>query len=368
MKSIAYLGMDVHKDFIYCVILGSGTSDTPITERKLLNDKLALKKWISKWDNAYDLRSCYEASSCGYVVHRWLKEMGIHCEVIAPSLIPTKTGDKVKTDRKDAFKLARLHRAGELTSVYVPTEEDEAVRALIRCREAIKREIIASRHYVLKFLSLKGLTYHGGKNWTREHWRYIKGLRLEGADGITLSNYIALLEFKLQQQAGLDREIEVLAYSDRYKDLVGRLLCLRGVGILTAMVIVSEVQDFSRFASPRELMAYFGIVPSEHSSGNSQNKGGITKTGNSRVRRILIEASWHYQKQPAVGEKLKKRQEGQSPEVIAHSWKAQQRLHKKFWSIAMRKEKCKAVVAVARELTGFIWAIAVNYSPVAKAS
>jgi len=367
MKSIAYLGMDVHKDFIYCVVLGSGTNDTPITERKLPNDRLKLKKWIDKWARLYDLRSCYEASSCGYVIHRWLLEMGITCDVIAPSLIPTRAGDKIKTDRRDALKLARLHRAGELTKVHIPTIEEEAVRALIRCREAVQKEVIASKHYVLKFLTARGLVYREGKNWTQNHWRYLRGLKLEGPDAITFGHYIALLDFKLHELTNLDKEVETLAWSERYKDVVGRLICLRGVGVLTAMVIISEVQDFARFAGPRELMSYFGIVPSERSSGSAQRQGGITKTGNSRARRVLIESAWHYQREPAVGEKLKARQEGQNPEVIAHCWKAQRRLHKKFWSIATRKERCKAAVAVARELVGFIWAIVTNYGTSAQA-
>ena len=360
MKSIAYLAMDVHGDSISGALLPS-SGDEFITERKIRNDKLTLKKWISKWDQVYELRCCYEASSCGYVVHRWLAEMGIKCDVIAPSLIPTKPGDKLKTDRRDARKLAKLYRAGELTPVHVPDEGDEAVRALVRCRETVQKEVLSSRHYILKFLSLRGLSYRGGKNWTREHWRYLRSIKLEGADEIVFRNYMSLLEFKLEQLKALDMDVEAVACSDKYREVVGRLLCLRGVGVLTAMVIVSEVQDFARFAGPRELMAYFGIVPSENSSGDVRRQGQITKTGNSRVRRVLIEAAWHYRHKPAIGDRLKKRQEGQRIEVIAHAWKAQHRLYKKFWSIANRKETHKAVVAVARELVGFIWALVIRY-------
>lgn len=360
MKSIAYVGMDVHKDSIVCVLLPAG-SETPISERKLINDKIALKKWITKWDKVYDLRCCYEASSCGYVIHRWLLEIGVTCDVIAPSLIPVRPGDKIKTDRRDALKLARLYRAGELVRVYVPTEEDEAVRGLVRCRETLQKEVVQSKHYVLKFLSARGLPYQGKSNWTQAHWRYIRGIKLEGADDVTFRHYVALLEFKLAQLSHLDKEIETLAWSERYKEVVGALVCLRGVNTLTAMIVVSEVQDFARFGSPRQLMSYFGLIPSESSSGEIRRQGSITKTGNNRVRRVLSESAWHYQHKPAVGERLKKRQEGQSPEVIAHSWKAQERLHKKFWSIACRKDRCKAATAVARELVGFIWALATQY-------
>lgn len=363
VKSIAYVGMDVHKDFVYGVILPTG-SDTPITERKINNERVAVKKWLSKWAKFYELRCCYEASSCGYVLHRWLLEMGISCEVIAPSLIPTRPGEKIKTDRRDALKLARLYRAGELVCVHIPSKEDESVRDLVRCRETLMKEVVASKHHVLKFLTRKGLAYSGKTNWTRDHFRYLRSIKLEGADEVTYRNYLALLEFKMQQLAAVDKEVETLAWSDRYKEVVGRLTCLRGVGILTAMVVISEVQDFARFASPRALMSYFGMVPSESSSGESRKQGSITKAGNSRVRRLLTEAAWHYQHKPAVTETLKKRQEGQSAEVIAHSWKAQERLHKKFWSIAMRKERCKAAMAVARELTGFIWALVTQYDRV----
>jgi transposase len=363
MKSIAYVGMDVHKDSIVCAILPTGSVE-PTVERKIMNDKIALKKWVSRWEKLYDLRCCYEASSCGYVVHRWLLEMGVSCEVIAPSLIPTRPGEKIKTDPKDARKLARLYRAGELVSVHVPSEEDESVRRLVRCRETIQKEALSSKHYVLKFLSVKGLTYKGKTNWTKEHWKYLRSIKLTGPDETVYRNYLTLLEYKLEQLHLLDKEIEVVAWSEKYKEVVGRLICLRGVGILTAMVVISEVQDFARFKSPRQITSYFGIVPGEKSSGGTRKLGGITKTGNSRVRRVLLESAWHYQHKPAMTEALKKRQEGQSLEVITHSWKAQQRLHKKFWGIANRKERCKAAIAVARELAGFMWALVTQYDNV----
>lgn len=360
MKSIAYVGLDVHKEFIVAVALPE-KGDEPILEKRIANDSLAVKKMLGRLERTHEPVCCYEASSCGYVVYRWLAELGIACDVIAPSLIPKKPGDKVKTDRRDAAKLARLHRAGELTKVHIPSEEDESVRALVRCRETMVKEAQKSRHYVLKFLSMRGLGYLAGSNWTKKHWKYLKGLRFEGADEITWRQYLTLLEYKLSQLEELDRQIAQVAGSEPYKERVGKLGCLRGIATQSAMVLISEVQDFSRFASPRALMAYFGLVPSEESSGGTTRRGGITKTGNSRARRVLVEAAWQYAHKPALSDGLKKRQAGQPVEVIAHSWKAQHRLHNKFWRIALRKERCKAATAVARELTGFVWALMTQY-------
>jgi transposase len=360
MKSIAYVGLDVHKEFIVAVGLPR-EGDAAIFERKMANDSLALKKCLGRWERTHELRCCYEASSCGYVVHRWLAAVGISCDVIAPSLVPSKPGERVKTDRRDALKLARLLRSGDLTKVHVPTEEDESVRSLVRCRETLVRETQKSRHYVLKFLSVRGLAWHGRSNWTKAHWKYLRGLRFEGTDEITWRHYLSLLEYKLAEVEELDRQIAEVAQTEEYKKRVGWLRCLRGIDTQTAMVLISEVQDFGRFASPRKLMAYLGLVPSEESSGARTQRGGITKTGNSRVRRVMVEAAWQYAHRPALSDGLRKRQAGQPIQIRAHSWKAQHRLYKKFWRIACSKERSKAAVAVARELVGFIWAIMTQY-------
>jgi transposase len=361
MKSIAYVGLDVHKEFIVAVGLPR-EGNTAIFEGRMANDSLALKKYLARWEKkGYKLRCCYEASSCGYVAQRWLASIGIECDVIAPSKTPSASGDRVRTDRRDARKLARLLRSGDLTKVHVPTEEDESVRALVRCRETMGREVVKSRHYVLKFLSARGLSYMAGSNWTRAHWEYLRGLRFEGADEITWRHYLTLLEYKLAQVEELDRQVAEVAESEGYKERVGRMRCLRGVDTQTAMVMISEVQDFDRFASPRKLMAYLGLVPSEESSGMKVRRGGITKTGNSRARRVLVEAAWQYQHKPALSDRLKERQRGQPIEIITHAWKAQHRLHKRFWRIACRKDRNKAATAVARELVGFIWALMTQY-------
>ena len=356
MKNIAYVGLDVHQDFIVVAMLAEG-SERLLDERKIINDRVKLVKYLKKYRRDYELRCCYEASGCGYVAYRWLREEGIECEVIAPSLIPKRAGERIKTDRRDAEKLARLFRAGELVSVNIPTEKEEVIRGLVRCRETLKREVIKSRHYVLKFLQAKGLVYRGGSNWTGKHWNYLRQLKFEGAEDITYRQYINLLEYKLTQLKELDRQIEEIAFTDEYRGKVSRLRCLRGIDTLTAMVLISEINDFNRFSRPGELMSYLGLIPSESSSGNVRRQGRITKAGNVRCRRILIEAAWHYQHKPAMSGIIRKRQIGQPLEIVKHCWQAQQRLHKKFWRIAIRKERNKAVVAVARELVGFIWAI-----------
>jgi len=356
MKSIAYVGLDVHKDIIVAALY-VGDEREPKIEKSFVNDSLAVKKVIKRWRENYDLQCCYEASSCGYILQRWLVEMGVNCEIAAPSLIPTRPGDHIKTDRRDARKLGRLYRAGELTFIHIPTEKEESARALVRCREVISKEVRQSKHYILKFLQLRGFIYRDGENWTDRHWRYLRSLKFDCPDAVVWQEYLALLNYKLDRLAALDKQIEEIAFSEAYKEIVGRLRCLRGIDTQSAMVLVTEVGDFNRFASPDQLMSYFGLVPGCHQSGGSSQRRGITKAGNSRCRHVLMEAAWNYRHKPAVGARLKVRQIGQSPEVIGISWKAQHRLHKKYWNLANRTESKKAAVAVARELVGFIWAI-----------
>jgi transposase len=357
MKSIAYVGMDVHKDTVVAALF-VGDEREPKVEKTIANDRLAVKKQFKKWSEQYDLRCCYEASSCGYVLQRWLCEMEISCEIAAPSLIPVRPGDHCKTDRRDAKKLGKLYRAGELTMVHIPSEKEESVRSLVRCRETISKEVRQSRHYVLKFLQLRGFIWRDGENWTQKHWRYLRTLKFEGADALVWKEYMALLEYKLDRLRSLDEQIEEAAFSDAYKKIVGRLRSFRGVDTQTAMVLATEIGDFTRFASPEQIMAYVGLTPGAKMSGKTSYKCHITKAGNSRCRHVLVEAAWNYRFAPALGEKLRSRQQGQDADVIALSWKCQHRLHKKYWKLASRMESKKAAVAVARELVGFIWAVA----------
>lgn len=359
MKSIAYAGLDVHKDSVVVVLLGESGQE-PIVEKQMENDSVKVKKFFSKWSKEYDLQCCYEASSCGYVMHRWLKDIGISCDVVAPSLIPRRPGDRVKTDRRDAMNLARLYRAGELVSVRVPSEAEESVRSLVRCRETMQRELRKSRHYILKFLSLRGFVYRDGSNWTQKHWRWLRTLKFDGPDDVVWQEYLALMEYKLGRLDELDRQIEQIAFSDTYKKAVGYLRCFRGIDTVTAMVVIAEMVDFNRFAGPCKAASYVGLTPGRYQSGESSRNCGITKAGNSRCRRVLVEAAWHYAHPPTLCSSLKKRQECQPPEVVAHCWKAQHRLYKKFRLLAS-KDRRKAVVAVARELIGFIWAVVTGH-------
>jgi transposase len=271
----------------------------------------------------------------------------------------------VKTDRRDAERLARGLRSGDLTAVRVPTPEEEADRGLVRLRGSVCRDVVQSKNHVLKFLSRHGHYYRpeaGSKkkklsNWTLKHWAWLRKLEFSGSDQIVWGQLIAILEEKIARLSSLDTYVEQLAQSDRYKEAVGKLCCLRGVATLTAMILLTEIGDFARFASPRQLMSYLGLVPSESSSGDSRRQGGITKTGNARGRYVLVEAAWKYRDKVATSAALKTRRGGQPEDVVAHATKAQHRLHSKYWSLASRKDLRKAAVAVARELAGFIWAI-----------
>lgn len=356
MRSIVYLGMDVHQDFIELVGLGEKGNEV-LYQGRVKNNYRDLKGYIGELSRVRELHCCYEASSCGYVVYRWLKEWGIECQVIAPSLMPRLPGDRQKTDKRDAFKLALWNRGEQLTTVHVPDSEQEEVRSLVRCREAASQDVVRARHRLLKFLQGRDLVYRGGRNWTQKHWRYLRGLEFAGSLQVVYDEYVSQLEYRLLRLRELDRQIELVAVSEAFKDRVARLCCLRGIGVLTAMVLLTEVIDFKRFGRAGQLMSYIGVISSEHSSGNTIRKGPITKTGNRHCRTALIESAWHYRHKPALGVRLKNALENQSAEIGLISWKAQQRLYKKFWNVANRKGNNKAVVAVARELTGFIWAI-----------
>jgi transposase len=242
--------------------------------------------------------------------------------------------------------------------IHIPSEAEERVRDLVRCRETFQREILKSRHYALKFLGRRGIIYREGNHWTQKHLRWLNRLLsdgvLSGEDAMVLGEYLALLDYKLARREELDRQIEELALGPAYRDAVGRIRCFRGLDTHGGMVLATEIVDFRRFQSPRPLMAYLGLVPSEDSSGERERRGPITKAGNTHCRHVLVQAAWSYRHRPTVGAPLKKRQQGQPPQVIAHAWKAQHRLHKLFHRVAARRGP---QVAVARELVGFLWAV-----------
>lgn len=309
-----------------------------------------------------ELRACYEASGAGYVLQRALQGWGYHCDIIAPSLIPTKPGVQRKHDKYDASQLARLYRAGELTVIRIPSEAEERVRDVVRCRETLQREVVKSRHYILKFLARRGYVYRHGVNWRPAHYTWLRQLTgatspLAPEDRIVFEEYFALLEYKLSRRDALDHHIEALALTPAYAAAVATLQCFRGLQVHGAMVLATELVDWRRFASPRQLMAYLGFVPREHSSGPRERRGSITKAGNAHCRHVLVQAAWAYRLHPKVGPALAIRQRGQSAAVTLHAWKAQQRLYSMYHRLALRRGPQIAVVAVARELVGYLWAV-----------
>lgn len=279
--------------------------------------------------------------------------------MVAPSLIPKKPGDRVKTDKRDAEKLARSHRAGDLTTIHVPTAAQEALRDLVRAREDAKEDLLRRRHRLSKFLLRQGLRY-AGKSWTKAHWAWIRAQRFEDENAATvLSEYLIAIEQELERISRLDQRIEEESHAPAIAPMIDRLKALRGVDTITAMTLVSELIDLNRFATPKELMAFVGLVPSEHSSGRKRRQGSITKTGNAHVRRVLVEAAWHYRHPPTGGgAAIRKRREGQPPKIVETARKAEMRLHRKYRRmIARGKNRGTTAAAVARELTGFVWAI-----------
>jgi len=352
-----FVGMDVHKDSISLSVLeGSHREARPTVT--LRNQPTELKRLFGRLRKEGVVRACYEAGSCGYEVQRLLASMKIDCDVIAPSLIPVRAGDRVKTDRRDAEKLARLFRAGELTSIRVPSEAEEALRDLVRCREDVREDVLRERDRLLKFLLRHGHAFSGKKNWSRAHWSWLRAIRFDQPTAQTVFvEYLARLEGTLGRLKALDQEIVAAADREPYKAAVGRLRCLRGIDTLSAVILVAEICDFHRFEHPRELMAFVGLVPSEKSSGAKQRRGGITKTGNGHARRVLVEAAWHYRRPPRRSPTIQARWQGQPRLVVDHAWKAQERLHRRFFRLTGRgKSSQVAVVAVARELCGFVWA------------
>ena len=361
-RPIIYLGMDVHKDSITIAVL-PGTAKTPTQLERLPNDLGKLKKWIDRVAKQGELRACYEASGAGYVLHRAMREWGYACDVIAPSLIPTRPGVQRKHDKRDATDLARYYRAGELVVVRIPSEAEERVRDVVRCREVFQREILKSRHYILKFLARRGFVYREGTNWCTPHLKWLQHLTTDGSalasdDRMVFREYHALLEYKLQRRAELDRQIEQLALLPHLAPMVQALQCCRGIALQSAMVLATELVDWRRFAHPRQLACYLGLVPREDSSGNRVRLGSITKAGNTHCRHVLIQAAWSYRHRPQTSVDLKRRQQGQAPAVITHAMQAQQRLHQRLQYLSHKKRPQIAVVAVARELVGFLWAIA----------
>jgi len=357
-EGTTYVGLDAHQE--------STNGAMILTSGEVLEDRFAttpdgIRRWVRRLKRRCQGRivCCYEAGPLGYALQRTLVSLGMECIVIAPSLIPSRPGDRIKTDRRDALKLAELLAAGLLTEVHTPTPEQEAIRDLCRAREAVKGDQKRIQHRLSKFLLRRAIRWTGGrKMWTRTHREWLRGRRLEhSADQDILDDHLLALEQNEGRLAALDEKLAHWATQEPYAQAVAWLRCFRGIDTLTALSVAAEIHDWRRFPSPRALMAYLGLVPSESSSGGKFQRGGLTKAGNRRVRRLLIESAWHYRHRPSVGDRLAKRRVGQPAEIIAIADRAQQRLHRRYTRLNARgKSHNRVIAAVGRELVGFLWA------------
>lgn len=356
-NSITFVGLDAHKKLIVVAMLLPG-SDEPIVWQ-LPNEGGAVRRMAKRIlrEAPGAVRVCYEAGPCGYALQRTLKELGLDCVVIAPSLIPVKAGDRIKTDVRDARKLASLFRAGLLTEVHPPTAAEEAVRDLSRCREDAKEDLMRARHRLGKLLLRRGLIWDRD-NWTKAHQAWMEKIRFDhSADQLVFQDYLLATQHLEDRIRRLDQALEAVMEEDRYRGPVRALRCFPGIDTVSAVAIVAELHDFGRFRSARELMGYLGLVPSEDTSSDQRRLGSITKAGNSHVRRLLVESAWHYRHPPRLYKSLRDRRAGQPAAVISVADRAAQRLYRKFQKFQARgKPSTKAVVAIARELAGFVWA------------
>ncbi len=358
MHSITYVGLDVHKKRIW-VAIAYDDREGAKAFAEIPNDPFSVKKLVKKLEKtSRELLFCYEAGPCGYELYRQIKNLGHFCIVAAPSLIPQRPGNKVKTDRRDAVSLAHWLRAGELTPVWVPDEEHEALRELLRAREMAKRDLQKQRQRIGKMLLRHGL-HCSHRNWSAGHIAWLRGLKLEhSSQQMVLSELIHAMDECQERLNRLEKEAKHLCKNSSLGPIIQVLQALRGIAFVTAAGIVAEAGDLARFKTAAQLMSYGGVTPSEHSSGERKRRGHMTKAGNSHLRFLVIEAAWHYRHRPAVGKDLRARQQHVSEEVKQLSWNAQQRLHLKYRRMtAQAKPPGVAVTAVARELLGFIWAL-----------
>ena len=358
-ECITWVGIDAHAKSLQFAMREGGAWQ----EWQIANESKAIRRIAKKLVRQApgEVRCCYEAGPTGYALKRELETAApeLVCEVIAPSLIPLKSGDRIKTDRRDARKLAEYLEAGLLTEVHPPTEQQEAVRDLTRCRRAMKGDLMRARHRLSKFLLRRGVRYSAGKKaWTQAYQKWLGTLEFAGINKVVFEQYLLAVEQLMERIAHIDCEVKGVSESEPYREVVGWLRCFRGVDMVAALTLIAEVHDFRRFDSPAQLMSYLGLTPSEYSSGESRRQGGITKTGNTHARRVLVEVSWHYRHRAAVGKALRERRSGKPPWAIATADKAQLRLCRRYQRLVARgKPSQKAVVAVARELVGFIWAV-----------
>jgi transposase len=357
LKSTTIIAFDQHAATTVAAVLWPG-HQTPVLHT-LTSEPAKIIRFIERVRQDAAVQCCYEAGPCGFDLQRALTARQIPCEIIAPALIPRRAGDRIKTDRRDAGQLAILYRAGALTAIHIPTEQEEAARDLLRCREDIRADLLRARHRLSKFLLRHGRRFTGTKKaWSRRHdvWLRAQCWPLPALDQ-THRAYLRAVDEILARLRDVETELRALLDLEPLRGRVQLLRCFRGIDDLTALTVAAELGDARRFATAPRTMAFVGLVPSEYSSGTKRAQGGITKTGNAHLRRVLIESAWHYRHHPFVSAALRTRQRGAPPDVIARAWAAQQRLHRRYQRLAARgKPKQHIVTAVARELTGFLWA------------
>lgn len=369
-EKVRFLGLDVHAETIAVAVAEPDGEVRSLGT--IANREESIRKLVKKLGAPEHLRACYEAGPTGYVLYWQLTQLGVECAVVAPTLVPTKAGDRVKTDRRDAMKLARSHRSDDLTAVWVPNGDSEALRDLVRAREAAKQDQLRARHRLSKFLLRAGRRPPavGMKAWTETYMAWVRQIHFEQpAQQATLLDYLHEVDHMAARVKRLEQAITeaVKLAAPEVQEVVKGLQALRGIAEISAVTIVAELGQISRFDTARQLMGYSGTVPSEDSSGERKRRGSITKTGNAHLRRIVVEAAWSYRHRPAIGPRLRKRQEGVPEPIKEIAWKAQVRLTKRYAKLAAAgKDQRKIITAVGRELLGFIWAIGVKVEAAGK--
>jgi transposase len=359
-KNTQFVGLDVHAETI-AVAVSAGRKQVR-SLGTIPNRAEAVRRFLGKLGKPSELRVCYEAGPTGYALYWQLTAMGIECEVIAPSLAPAKPGDRVKTDRRDAERLASSYQAGTLTRVWVPDQRHEALRDLVRAREAAKQDTKRAKHRLGKYLLRYSQRPNSGvRAWTAAWWQWVRKLELTYADqNATLLELILEVDHQSQRVERHDGAIDraVAAAPEQLQAIVAALQALRGVAQETAVTVAVEFGSFVRFERAPQAMGYTGLVASEYTSGTKKRQGAITKTGNSHLRRALVEAAWHYRHRPRLNQRQKQLQRTLPPKIAEMAWTAQERLHRRFWALTNKsKPSPKVVTALARELVGFVWAI-----------
>jgi transposase len=367
---ITWVGIDAHKKTLAVATFPPGKREPE--EFTVENNEKAIRKLVRRLERdagGGEIRICYEAGTCGYTLQRRLESSGsVVCDVIAPSLVPRKPGERIKTDRRDARKLAELYRAGVLTRVSPPTPEQEAIRDLCRCREDVREDLKRCRDRLVKMLVRRGHVNSTHRNWSKAYREWLSSLVFENeTDRVVIAEYTMAVEQAERRMRAMDGELEKAAQLPLYREHVAWLRCFHGVDTVVAMIFVAELHGVERFDSPRALAAYLGLVPSLYASGDSARSGGITKTGNTHVRRAIVQASWAHRRGGGVGHGLRLRRVGQPERVLTIADNAQRRLTTRYRRLIERgKSSNKVVIAIARELVGFLWAALRDDLPTAR--